>query len=285
MKPYEISASIVAYRDDPDEVASAIKSVLSATVRIACTVIDNSPTPALRRCVEENGATYIFAGKNLGFGGGHNLAMRKGMYGSDYHLVLNPDVHFSAEVPLALIGFMNEHPDVGLVMPKILNSDGTEQRLCKQLPSPLDLMSRRFLGGFGKILFGERLDRYEMRHVNLGVTREVPCLSGCFMFLRTKALREVGTFDERYFMYMEDVDLCRRIGAIYKTVFYPDVAITHGYAKGSYSNWRLLKYHLQSAIRYFGKWGWIFDPTRERLNQKTAPVSHDRATHEHAAYL
>jgi GT2 family glycosyltransferase len=235
--------------------------------------------------VEESGATYIFAGKNLGFGGGHNLALRRGMEIAEYQLVLNPDVYFSAEVPGALVRFMNEHRDVGLVMPKILNSDGTEQRLCKQLPSPLDLLSRRFLGGLGRKLFGEQLDRYELRHVNLGVIREVPCLSGCFMFLRTEALRDVGFFDERYFMYMEDVDLCRRIGATYKTVFYPDVAITHGYAKGSYSNWRLLKYHLQSAIRYFAKWGWIFDSTRERLNKKTAPLSHDCEPRDHAAYF
>jgi GT2 family glycosyltransferase len=280
---HEVSASIVVYENESEDVVSALRSVLSGPLRVSCTVVDNSPTPALRRCVEENNATYIFAGANVGFGAGHNLALRQSSESADYHLVLNPDVHFSAEVLPALFRFMNEHGDVGLVMPKILNSDGTEQRLCKQLPIPLDLISRRFLGGLGKALFGAQLDRYELRRVDLGVPREIPCLSGCFMFLRTKTLREVGLFDERYFMYMEDVDLCRRIGGSYKTVFYPDVAITHGYAKGSYSNRRLLKLHLQSAIRYFSKWGWIFDAERERLNRKTAPVGRSGAERESAA--
>lgn len=168
-------------------------------------------------------------------------------------------------------------------MPKILYADGTEQHLCKQLPSPLDLLSRRFLGGLGKMMFGARLERYELRHLDLGVAREIPCLSGCFMFLRSTALREAGYFDERYFMYMEDVDLCRRIGRRYKTVFYPGAVITHGYAKGSYSNRKLLKYHLQSAIRYFGRWGWIHDPERRRLNRKTAPVVGNGTSRESAA--
>jgi GT2 family glycosyltransferase len=161
--------------------------------------------------------------------------------------------------------------------------DGTEQRLCKQLPSPLDLLSRRFLGRLGRALFAAQLDKYELRHLDLGITREIPCLSGCFMFLRSKVLHEVGFFDERYFMYMEDVDLCRRIGAKYETVFYPNVAITHGYAKGSYSSSTLLKYHVQSAIKYFGKWGWIYDSKRQKLNRKTAPLTHDHAARESVA--
>jgi GT2 family glycosyltransferase len=277
MKPQEVSASIVVYKNDPKEVVSAVKSVLSAPMRITCTVVDNSPTPDLMQYVTESGAKYIYAGRNLGFGGGHNLVFREDGEASEYHLVINPDVHFSPEVPAALYRFMNDNQRVGLVMPKILNADGSEQRLCKQLPSPLDLLSRRFLGGLGRILFGAQLRKYELRHLDLDVTREIPCLSGCFMFLRSTTLREVGFFDERYFMYMEDVDLCRRIGAKYETVFYPKVAVTHGYAKGSYSSGKLLQYHLQSAIKYFGKWGWIYDSERRRLNKKTAPLTRDRA--------
>jgi GT2 family glycosyltransferase len=280
MKLQEVSASIVVYKNDPEQVVSAVKSVLSAPMRITCTVVDNSPTPDLMQCVAECGAKYIHVGRNLGFGSGHNLVFREEAEASEYHLVLNPDVHFAPEVPAALYHFMNDNQRVGLVMPKILNSDGTEQRLCKQLPSPFDLLSRRFLGGLGRILFAARLSKYELRHLDLDVTREIPCLSGCFMFLRSAALREVGFFDERYFMYMEDVDLCRRIGAKYETIFYPKVAVTHGYAKGSYSSGKLLKYHMQSAIKYFGKWGWIYDSERRKLNKKTAPLAHGRTTRE-----
>ncbi len=271
MKAYQVSASIVVYRNDPEEVVSAVRSILSSPMRVTWTVVDNSPTPHLRQSASESGAKYIYAGSNLGFGRGHNLALRADLEASEYHLVLNPDVHFAPEIPATLYRYMNDNPEVGLVMPQIRYPDGTKQRLCKQFPTPLDLISRRFLGGLGRSLFATQLSRYELRHLDLGIAREIPCLSGCFMFIRSTALHDVGFFDERYFMYMEDVDLCRRIGARYKTVFYPRAAVTHGYAKGSYNNFRLLKYHVGSAFRYFSKWGWIYDPERANLNRRTAP--------------
>jgi GT2 family glycosyltransferase len=272
MKTYQVTVSIVVYKNDPDEVVAAINSFLSAPLRIRCTVVDNSPTPALRQCVTDCGAKYIYAEGNLGFGRGHNLALRSDCDLSEYHLVLNPDVHFTQDIPAAIYRFMNENLDVGLVMPRICYPDGSDQQLCKQIPAPIDLISRRFGGAIGRSIFAKQLRRYELRRLDMRVTREIPCLSGCFMFIRSATLREVGFFDERYFMYMEDVDLCRRIGEKNKTVFYPEVAVTHGYAKGSYSDPKLLKYHLQSAFRYFCKWGWIFDSERRRLNEKTKPV-------------
>jgi len=272
MTAYQVSASIVVYKNDPEEVASAVRSVLSAPLRVRCTVVDNSPTTALRQCVTDCGATYIYVGGNLGFGRGHNLAMRSDCEASEYHLVLNPDVHFAQDIPAILYRFLNDNPDIGLVMPRIRYPDGSEQQLCKQIPAPIDLISRRFGGAIGRSIFAKQLSRYELRDLDMSVAREIPCLSGCFMFIRSETLREVGFFDERYFMYMEDVDLCRRIGSKYKTVFFPEVAVTHGYAKGSYIDRKLLKYHLRSALRYFWKWGWIFDPERRRLNKKTNPL-------------
>lgn len=274
MKAYQISASIVVYKNDPALVVSAIKSILAAPMRIACTIVDNSPTPDLKQHVLECGANYIFSGENLGFGRGHNVALFAHHNSSEYQLILNPDVCFAPEVPSALYCFMNNNLDVGLVMPKVLYPNGTNQHLCKQFPSPLDLLSRRFLGKFGRFLFKSQLSRYELQHLHMGTAREVPCLSGCFMFMRSAVLDEVGFFDDRYFMYMEDVDLCRRIGMKYKTVYYPDVVVTHGYVKGSYRNIKLLTYHLQSAFKYFMKWGWIFDAQRSFLNNKTASLKH-----------
>ncbi len=97
---------------------------------------------------------------------------------------------------------------------------------------------------------------------------EVPSLSGCFMFMRVSVLREIGGgFDERYFMYAEDLDLCRRIGEVSKTMFFPKVSVVHEYEKGSYKNKKLLKYHITSVIKYFNKWGWLFDSKRKEKNQ------------------
>ncbi len=231
--------------------------------------VDNSPRENLRAVVEAYDATYIWQGQNRGFGVGHNIALRRMLDSSKYHLVVNPDVIFTNGVIECLYQFMEENPCIGLVMPRILNQDGTEQNLCKLLPSPIDLFARRFLGRAGKVLFRNRWDQYELRTLDMNVVREVPSLSGCFMFMRTSVLRETGLFDERYFMYLEDVDLCRRIGRVSQTVFYPHVSIVHGYTKGSYQDARLLKHHISSAIKYFSKWGWFYDPEREHLNRKT----------------
>jgi len=272
MKPYQVSASIVVYNNDPADVTAAIRSVLSSAMRVRCTVVDNSPNSDLRQAVTESGAHYIHAGKNCGFGAGHNIVLKGDIDLAEYHLVLNPDVYFEPDILLSLYRLMSDNQDVGLVMPRILYPDGDEQRLCKQLPSPIDLLIRRFVGQIGRRLFATQLNRYELRYLDLKVPREIPNLSGCFMFVRSEILRQVGFFDERFFMYMEDVDLCRRIGRLSKTAFYPKVSITHGYAKGSYRNPKLLKYHLQSAFRYFCKWGWIFDRERNVLNKRTSPL-------------
>jgi GT2 family glycosyltransferase len=73
-------------------------------------------------------------------------------------------------------------------------------------------------------------------------------------------------------MYMEDVDLCRRIGSRYKTVFYPHISIVHGYTRGSYINLRLMGYHMHSAMKYFAKWSWFRDDEREVLNRRLSPL-------------
>ncbi len=276
MKRYQISASIVVFRSDPEELAASVRSVMASPVHALCTVVDNSPTPDLRTVALENSANYVFTGENLGFGRGHNLVLRQNSDSAEFHLIQNPDVRFSADVLPELYDFMSENRDVGLVMPQILNPDGTEQRLCKRLPAPLDLIARRFLGKFGERLFRRLLSRYELHHLDMSVTREVPSLSGCFMFVSNPALEWAGLFDERFFMYMEDVDLCRRIGMHYKTVFYPHVSVTHGYAKGSYQEVGLLRHHVLSAVRYFSKWGWLIDFERQLLNGRVAEFSAGR---------
>ncbi len=88
------------------------------------------------------------------------------------------------------------------------------------------------------------------------------------MFLRSDALKKVGLFDERYFIYMEDIDLSRRIAREYKTIYFPNVHIYHGHARESYGFNKLLLLHIHSAIKYFNKWGWFFDKDRKVTNQR-----------------
>jgi GT2 family glycosyltransferase len=192
--------------------------------------------------------------------------MRKVLGKSKYHLVLNPDIEFEPSILDSLFHFMQQRPTIGLVMPKVLYRNGEMQHLCKMLPSPFDLVLRRFVPGPLKMLFRSRLERYELKHIDYNKTMQIPNMSGCFMFLRTEALEQVGIFDERFFMYLEDTDLCRRINSYYQTIYYPVVSIVHGYSKASYKSFKLLRHHLTSSIRYFNKWGWLSDPIRNDIN-------------------
>src|ERR1700739_1493413 len=162
---YQVSGSIVLYKNDPAQVVSAIRSFRSAPVRAFMTAVDNSPSPDLRQLVIDCGANYIFAGKNLGFGGGHNLALQAARGMSEYHLIQNPDVAYSPETLTALYRFVSEKSDVALVMPQVRHPDGAEQRPCKLLPTPFDLFARRFLGGIGRSILQSWMDDYELRHL------------------------------------------------------------------------------------------------------------------------
>ena len=150
-------------------------------------------------------------------------------------------------------------------MPKIIYPNGEIQFLCKLLPTPIDLFLRRFVpSSFAKnsIAFNQ------LEFTGYSRIMEVPYLSGCFMFLRLESLKDVGLFDERYFMYPEDIDLTRRINEKYKTMFYPKAEVIHNHAKESYKSLKMLRIHTVNMIKYFNKWGWLFDKKREITNKR-----------------
>jgi len=227
-------------------------------------LIDNSPTenPELKKLP----VSYHFTGKNLGYGSAHNIAIRQTIdTGIPYHLVINPDISFDPSILLKIEEFMNNNPEIGLLMPKILYPNGEIQYLCKLIPTPFDLIVRRFLP---KSWTKKNTEKFELRESGYNKVMDVPYLSGCFMFLRTEALKQVGLFDERFFMYPEDIDLTRRIHRQFRTVFYPEASIVHHHAQSSYLSTRMLIIHIFNMIRYFNKWGWIFDKERRKVNRE-----------------
>jgi GT2 family glycosyltransferase len=113
----------------------------------------------------------------------------------------------------------------------------------------------------------KRNKRYELRDLDLSRPVNAPYLSGCFMMLRTQAVVEAGLFDERFFMYPEDIDLTRRIHRNYLTLYHPQWTITHAHARSSYKNKHMLRIHIQNMCRYFNKWGWFSDPERQTFNR------------------
>jgi GT2 family glycosyltransferase len=250
-------------------VRPAIDSFLSSDLRVRLVLIDNSPTDDLRDLAKQTRSDYVFLnGRNAGYGAGHNIAIRRSLENSEYHLVLNPDVSFEPVVLTTLFGFMQTNPHIGLVMPMVLAPDGGKQALHKLLPSPADVLLRRVGGRLGRTLFRRRMERFTLGDVDLSRPRFVPYLSGCFMFMRASALVKSGLFDERFFMYFEDTDLTRRIAEVSHTVYFPGVSIRHGWSRGSYFDNKLLKYHLAATWKYFCKWGWFWDQKRNELNDR-----------------
>jgi len=261
-----ISGSIVIYRNDYFEIERAVLSFFQSNLGGVLYLIDNSPDDRLKILERLHvSIVYIYTGCNLGFGSGHNIAIKKAISeGYAYHVVLNPDVYFDENVLSVLCDYMDKNTDVGNVLPEVISSVGEKQRLAKLLPTPFDLILRRFIPV--KALKEWCNKTYELHSFQNNCIINAPFLSGCFMFLRTSALRKVGFFDEKFFMYLEDVDLNRRIHSLYKTHFYPNVSIYHRHDKGSYRNWKLMFYHVRSAIQYFNKWGWFIDRERQKIN-------------------
>ena len=270
LMPYKITASVVVFKNSPKLVWAAVRSFLESYPEGFLFLIDNSPTDIIgNHFGNEPRVLHIFNNRNLGFGAAHNIALKKSEeIGSTYHLVLNPDVYFGKNVIPELISLMDGHLDVGLVMPKVLFPDGRIQHLCKLLPSPVNLFLRRFFP-FGERLLGNANHRYEMKFSGYNKTMDVPCLSGCFMLLRNACLKKTGIFDEDIFLYTEDIDLTRRIHKHFRTVFYPKVSIYHVHERGSYKRLLPFLFHISSAVTYFNKWGWFYDPEREHINRAT----------------
>ena len=255
---FDVTASIVLYQNDREVLLRCIDSFLSTDLNIELYLFDNSPSSQLSNIISDNRVIYFFNGSNVGFGTGHNHAIRHYMDKSTFHLVLNPDIYFSKDTIKDLYGLMFNDNSIGLVMPKILYPNGELQYLCKRNPTPYLLFIRRFVPEFFLKYFKSKLDYYEYRDRNYNeLIYDVPYLSGCFMFFRIDALRQIGLFDERIFMYIEDADITRRILSNYRTLYYPKSNVYHYFEKGSHKKLKLMLFSIHGAIIYFNKWGWL----------------------------
>lgn len=260
---YDLTISIVTYKNEVTELMQAVNSALNTTLNIRLYIIDNSPTNVLEKLFTDSRIEYIFNNVNIGYGSGHNIAIKKAIDQSKYHLVLNPDIYFEEGILKKIISFMNETKGVGLLMPKVCDLDGSIRRIRRLLPTPINV--------FGKLLpssawLKRKESEYRTEFIDYGLACSAPFLSGCFMFFRTSELIKVGNFDEQYFMYFEDADLSRRFYARSKTIYYPEVSIVHLANRESSRNVKLFYIHLKSAVQYFNKWGWLNDNERVFIN-------------------
>ena len=262
----KITASIVTYKTDREELRRCLCSLSSPLVDHIY-IVDNSPEESLRNfCDEFSNVEYIYNGANLGYGAAHNVAIRKSLKrGTLYHLVLNSDVYFDSEVISRIYEFMQNNADVAQLIPDVRYPDGKRQYVCRMLPSPANLVFRRFLP---QNVIQQMDSDYLMMYSHHQQSMNVPYLQGSFMFFRNSCFEKIGLFDERFFMYPEDIDITRRMHREYRTLYWPEVSIVHAHRAASYKSKRMLFIHVWNMIKYFNKWGWIFDDERKKWNRR-----------------
>ena len=260
-----ITASLVLYKTPDDQLERVLRCVENSSVARVY-VYDNSSSEASREVCRRFAKAEYHPHENTGYGATHNLGIRAARSaGSDWHLVLNPDIWFGDGVVERLEAFAAADPSIGQVMPRVVYPDGSLQYLCKLLPRPWDLFVRRFMPKAMR----ERGDRrFCLRFTGYDRVMEVPYLSGCFMFFRMEALVAAGGFDERFFMYPEDIDLTRRVHRTFRTLYYPEVTVTHDHGGASYHSAKMLWVHIVNMCRYFNKWGWLVDRERTEVNRR-----------------
>ena len=261
-----LNASIVLYQPDWQQVTNLTEVILQSDYVDCVYWIDNSPNKHTFESLDSR-IKYRHNPYNMGYGAAHNIAIRESIYDDiPFHLVINPDIILTRDALDSMLQFIAQHPEVGSLMPRVTYPDGQLQRLCKLLPTPLDVFGRRFLPAQW---MQRRNQTYEMHASGYDRIMNIPYLSGCFMLLRTQAVRQARLFDERFFMYPEDMDLTRRIHRDYLTIFYPHTTIVHQHEKASYRSIKMLWIHIVNMCRYFNKWGWFRDPERKLFNQNT----------------
>ncbi len=223
---------------------------LATCPEIASVIVTrNIPDP---NCVEARRG-YLSVIENprpQGFAANHNAAFRH--VRTPYFAVLNPDVRLNGNPFPTLLSCM-EDDRVALCAPAVTNPDGALEDSARRFPSPFDI-ARKAIGRYdGRVSYG------------LGdPPRAVPWVAGMFMLMRSANFAAIGGFDENFFLYYEDVDLCARLwSAGQKVMLCPEVHIVHDARRASRHNLRHMRWHAASMARYFRKHGKGPDTSRE----------------------
>lgn len=195
------------------------------------------------------------AAANRGYGAGHNLALAAA--DSEFHLVLNPDVEMAESALAEGLAYLRATPDVALLAPSAKSPDGEVEHLCKRYPTLLVLLLRASGLQWLQRLFHRRLADYELRELAAAQAPvPVPLASGCCMLARTDALRGVGGFDERFFLYFEDYDLSLRLASRGRVEYHPHVHIVHHGGYAARKGWKHVRMFLGGGLQFFRLHGW-----------------------------
>lgn len=168
---------------------------------------------------------------------------------------MNPDVIFNEDAFSPIIEYLDNNSSVGMVIPNIVDETGNRVAVYRQELTIFDMFVRMFF----KNNFKKRQEWHTMQYEDYSKPFQVPFGQGSFLVIKTELFKRINGFDERYFMYMEDADLCKRVNQVSKLMYFPGATVVHKWQRGSRKNKKLFKYHIESMRYYFKKWGykWI----------------------------
>lgn len=253
MEKIKVSGCIVTY-NAKDKISPTIESILNETKGVDFTlyVVDNASSDGTAEFIKEKypQVVVIESKTNDGFGAGHNKVIP--FLQSKYHAVINPDILFKDDALTQLTEYAETDSEIALLSPQIRFEDGRLQMLAKRNPTVRYLGNHWFHKGDEP---NKLMTEYCMLDMPENEPFEITNATGCFMFFRTDAFVEFGGFDERFFMYLEDCDIARRMSKKYKVLHYPMTTVYHLWERESKRNKKLLLIHIQSIIKYFLKWG------------------------------
>lgn len=241
-----ISASIVTY-NDINRAPDAVKSIVENTKKypLKLYVVDNASSDDTADFIEKTGqATVIKNDTNRGFGAAHNAVLNAEL--GKYHFMINPDITIHSDVLSDMVDFFECNPDVVMAMPKILNCDGTEQKLPKERPT----FKRLFCGRISNKVRSE----YTWAEKEITEPVEIDFCTGCFFCIRTDVFKKLLGFDERYFMYLEDADLTLKAKSKGKVMLLPQFSVTHAWERESSKSLKYLIIHVISCFKFLFKW-------------------------------
>jgi len=231
----EITASIVLYKENLQELTNTVNCFLDTPLKKKLFLIDNNETKTFENIFNQDEVEYIAVGTNVGFGAGHNKILEIIKTISKHHLILNPDVSFKPNVIPNLIAKLDRHEIVSMIAPRVLFPDGNHQFSCRRYPKLPELLARRFQ--FLEPLFRNAIKKGKYQDKELESSFFPEYIAGCFHLYKTEDFVKLNGFDERYFLYMEDVDICRKIESLDKQkLYYPKEEIVHVLKQGFIRN-------------------------------------------------
>ena len=249
-----ISVIVVNYKV-PECLGEMIRSLCQADLieQAEIVVVDNASGDDSHKLVAEfPEIKWIQLKNNIGFGKACNVGAQNAR--GEFILLINPDTVVAKNTLSVSVDFMQSHPEAGLMGPKILNPDGTLQPGCRRsFPTPLVAFYR--FSGLSRIYpESKNFGKYNLTFLNPDQPSKVDAISGSFMFIRRSLFNSIGGFDEQFFMYGEDLDLCWRIREHGFQVWYnPKTQIIHRKGRSSAKNLLRSRIAFYEAMVIFSK--------------------------------